>query len=242
MPPAEQERVLLRELESYQPELLERPRLVVGTKADMADARSGTASRSPRSPHQGVRELVGRMAALVARGAPGAADPRGNGHAASRAGGRARRADRRQRVPPRRAAGRAGRRAATTSPRTRRSLYIDHQMKRLGVPKLLARAGAQRRRHRARRRSSRSSTSRTSDVRVVAKIGTSSLTDELGVIDEDVIDSLCEQLVGAAQRRARGGARQLGRGVGGRRRARAARRGRRTRRRCRRSPRRVRAG
>jgi glutamate 5-kinase len=32
-------------------------------------------------------------------------------------------------------------------------------------------------------------------VRVVAKIGTSSLTDELGVIDEDVIDSICEQLV-----------------------------------------------
>ena len=33
------------------------------------------------------------------------------------------------------------------------------------------------------------------DLRVVAKIGTSSLTDELGVIDEDVIESLCEQLV-----------------------------------------------
>jgi glutamate 5-kinase len=32
-------------------------------------------------------------------------------------------------------------------------------------------------------------------VRVVAKIGTSSLTDELGVIDESVIDGLCEQLV-----------------------------------------------
>jgi glutamate 5-kinase len=32
-------------------------------------------------------------------------------------------------------------------------------------------------------------------VRVVAKIGTSSLTDELGVIDEEVIDALCEQSV-----------------------------------------------
>src|SRR5688500_13852953 len=32
-------------------------------------------------------------------------------------------------------------------------------------------------------------------MRVVAKIGTSSLTDELGVIDEDVIESLCDQLV-----------------------------------------------
>ena len=33
--PAEQERVLLRELGAYRPELLERPRLVVGTKADV---------------------------------------------------------------------------------------------------------------------------------------------------------------------------------------------------------------
>ena len=32
-------------------------------------------------------------------------------------------------------------------------------------------------------------------MRVVAKIGTSSLTDELGVIDEAVIESVCEQLV-----------------------------------------------
>jgi glutamate 5-kinase len=32
-------------------------------------------------------------------------------------------------------------------------------------------------------------------MRLVVKIGTSSLTDELGVIDESVIDALCEQLV-----------------------------------------------
>ncbi|MFN8020073.1 MAG: glutamate 5-kinase [Acidimicrobiales bacterium] len=32
-------------------------------------------------------------------------------------------------------------------------------------------------------------------MRIVAKIGTSSLTDELGVIDERVIESLCEQIV-----------------------------------------------
>ena len=34
-PPAEQERILLEELGAYRPELLERPRLVVGTKADI---------------------------------------------------------------------------------------------------------------------------------------------------------------------------------------------------------------
>ena len=32
-------------------------------------------------------------------------------------------------------------------------------------------------------------------MRIVVKIGTSSLTDELGIIDESVIESLCEQLV-----------------------------------------------
>ena len=37
--PAEQERVLLDELRRYRPELLDRPRLVVGSKADVATAR-----------------------------------------------------------------------------------------------------------------------------------------------------------------------------------------------------------
>src|SRR5258707_10349854 len=36
--PAEQERVLLDELGRYRPELLERPRLVVGSKGDVVDA------------------------------------------------------------------------------------------------------------------------------------------------------------------------------------------------------------
>jgi GTP-binding protein len=36
VPPAEQHRVLLNELEQYRPELLERPRLLVGSKADAA--------------------------------------------------------------------------------------------------------------------------------------------------------------------------------------------------------------
>ena len=31
-------------------------------------------------------------------------------------------------------------------------------------------------------------------MRVVAKIGTSSLTDGLGVIDESIIDAVCDQL------------------------------------------------
>ncbi len=42
--PEEQERVLLDELGRYRPELLERPRLVVGTKADVATSSLGGGS------------------------------------------------------------------------------------------------------------------------------------------------------------------------------------------------------
>ena len=35
-PPAEQERVLLAELEAYEPELLQRPRVIAGSRADLA--------------------------------------------------------------------------------------------------------------------------------------------------------------------------------------------------------------
>ncbi len=38
-PPAEQERVLLAELGAYQPELLDRPRIVAGSRLDLADRR-----------------------------------------------------------------------------------------------------------------------------------------------------------------------------------------------------------
>ena len=65
--PAEQERILLDELGRYRPELLDRPRIVVGSKADVADRRlpgtGRTASRpSPARappPHRPRGELVG---------------------------------------------------------------------------------------------------------------------------------------------------------------------------------------
>ena len=63
--PHEQERVLLRELEHYRPELLERPRLVVGTKSDSA-VYDWDGEQISAVTNQGVRELVGRMARLVA--------------------------------------------------------------------------------------------------------------------------------------------------------------------------------
>jgi GTP-binding protein len=69
-PPDEQERVLLQELEQYRPDLLERPRVVVGTKADVVQPDELAALAWDRPvisavTRQGVRELVGRLASLV---------------------------------------------------------------------------------------------------------------------------------------------------------------------------------
>ncbi len=76
--PAEQERVLLAELGRYRPELLDRPRLVVGSKADVAlpdvefdGLRIASVNRL------GLDEFRGRLAELIeaARAAEGEAEP-----------------------------------------------------------------------------------------------------------------------------------------------------------------------
>jgi GTP-binding protein len=72
VPPEAQQRVLLHELERYQPDLVERPRLVVGSKADMAAPVDG--GYGPFRPDMvisavtglGVSQLVGRLAQMVA--------------------------------------------------------------------------------------------------------------------------------------------------------------------------------
>ncbi len=87
--PGEQERVLLAELGRYQPDLLDRPRLVVGSKADMVDPSELPPTTRPESfdrdqdqddvdeaifvpdlvissvTGQGIPALVGRLATLV---------------------------------------------------------------------------------------------------------------------------------------------------------------------------------
>jgi GTP-binding protein len=69
--PEEQERILLGELMRYRPELLERPRVVCGSKADVADAetiaeaqRLGMAAISAVTG-AGVREVLARVAGIV---------------------------------------------------------------------------------------------------------------------------------------------------------------------------------
>jgi GTP-binding protein len=64
--PDEQERVLLDELGRYQPALLERPRVVVGSKADMAGDVAWAGPRISGITGEGLPALLGRLAELVA--------------------------------------------------------------------------------------------------------------------------------------------------------------------------------
>jgi GTP-binding protein len=62
--PAEQERVLLDELGRYRPELLERPRLVVGSKADVALFPFEGLHISAVT-HEGIDEFLGTVGSMV---------------------------------------------------------------------------------------------------------------------------------------------------------------------------------
>jgi GTP-binding protein len=139
-PPEEQERILLEELGNYQPDLLERPRLTVGTKADMAvfpwDGESISAITQ-----QGVRALVGRLAALVAEAR--AAQPDEPGIVIIRPDVEGARVERLGDHEFRLVGRQVERVVALNDVTTPEAMsYIDHQLERLGVPKMLAKAGA----------------------------------------------------------------------------------------------------
>jgi len=65
IPAREQEAVLLAELGRYQPELLDRPRLVVGNKADVATDDSFDGLRVSAVTRAGLDEMLGRLGTLV---------------------------------------------------------------------------------------------------------------------------------------------------------------------------------
>jgi len=148
---AEQERILLAELGRYRPELLERPRLVVGTKADI------TVSTDPAElgfipdgesrfvisavTGDGVAPLVGAMARLVYEAR--ASSPYHDGLVLLRpqpAGANVERVGEHEF----RVTGRDVERVVALNDVTNddAAAYIDYRLERLGVPKLLARAGA----------------------------------------------------------------------------------------------------
>jgi len=74
VPPAEQQRILLHELGRYRPELLDRPRVVVGSKTDAVGQPGGpepvsgdgtTDMQISAVTGQGIDALLGRLAGLV---------------------------------------------------------------------------------------------------------------------------------------------------------------------------------
>jgi GTP-binding protein len=81
--PEDQERTLLEELGRYRPELLERPRLVVGSRADLADQASADERSAWVAEHlvisgvtgEGLAALVGRLATIVAEARATQAEP-----------------------------------------------------------------------------------------------------------------------------------------------------------------------
>ena len=144
--------ILLRELESYDPTLLERPRVIVGTKTDSATPEmladwehtvSGPLDGMVISAvtNQGVRELVGRLSSLVheARQEEPVTDgrvilkPDSDGAWVERIDEGAYRVHGRK-------AERAVHLNDVTSPEA--LTYIEERLKKLGVPRLLSRAGA----------------------------------------------------------------------------------------------------
>ena len=139
-PPEEQVRVLLHELGEYQPELLERPRVVVGTKSDSAifDWDGDMVSSITQ---QGVRELVQQLSALVFTARQ--EQPANDGIVIIRPeaeGGRVEKlADHEFRLVGRQ----LERVVALNDVTTPEALnYIDYALKRLNVHKMLAKAGA----------------------------------------------------------------------------------------------------
>jgi GTP-binding protein len=159
--PADQLAVLLDELRRYQPDLLDRPRVVVGSKADMvglgasADtagpgATADGAAPGPFSPDlvisavtgTGIRELVGRLSQLVAEARVQAPEedstivihrPLPEGFAVERLG-----------PGEFRVVGRVAERVVALNDLTTDEAadYVQGRLRRIGVDRALARAGA----------------------------------------------------------------------------------------------------
>ncbi len=137
--PDEQESVLLDELRRYQPQLLDRPRVVVGTKADVAtESFAGlTISAVTRA---GIDELLGEIAKLVeeARASEGESEayvvlrPEEQGFNVVREGEHAWRVT-----------GRPAERAVALADLTNHEAmaYVQQRLRRMGVERALARAG-----------------------------------------------------------------------------------------------------
>jgi GTP-binding protein len=142
-PPAEQERILLDELEQYRPELVTRPRVVVGSRSDLAEGVPEAWDQPTVSAvtGEGVPQVVGAMAEAVraARSAEPEPEPFVI-HRPTPVGLAIDRADDGSYV----VRGRAAERAVALSDLTNLEAlsYVQERLKKLGVDKALAKAGA----------------------------------------------------------------------------------------------------
>ena len=145
--PADQEAVLLRELGNYQPDLLARPRLVVGTKADAVQLEElellgydGDVISAVTG--QGVGDLVGKMASLVHEARQAVPEEEGVIVIRPEArGATVERNDAGEFVLVGRDVERVVALNDVTTPEA--LAYIDYRLDRLGVHRMLARAGAE---------------------------------------------------------------------------------------------------
>jgi GTP-binding protein len=142
--PQEQLEVLLGELGAYQPELLDRPRVVVGSRADIAAPETLAAFEGLRVSSvtgDGIAQLLGALATAV-RAARAAAST-GEGFAIHRPAGEGVRVERRH-DGSFDVLGRPALRAVALSDLTNLEAldYARHRLKDLGVDRALTRAGA----------------------------------------------------------------------------------------------------
>ena len=142
VPPDEQERVLLDELGRYRPELLERPRLVVGTKADAApEGLAWEGLRISAVTGAGVPDLLHRVGALVSEARASQPSPEIYVvHRPEPEGVHIERDDDGAYV----VVGKVAERAVAVNDLTNLDAlaYVQNRLKRLGVDRALARAGA----------------------------------------------------------------------------------------------------
>lgn len=163
--PRAQEAVLLRELGEYRPELLERPRLSIGSRADLAELiahnpsdtanNNDTDDSDSEAPFEGlvvssitgagIPQLLGEMRKLVEQSRTETDESTGDGsfiiHRPAGEGIEVVRSDDGGYV----VLGRKALRAVNLSDLTNPDAldYAQHQLKRIGVNKALARAGAE---------------------------------------------------------------------------------------------------
>jgi GTPase len=141
--PAEQERVLLEELGRYEPDLLQRPRLVIGTKADVTPPDvEFDGMRISAVTHEGLGPFLGAVSQLVEEARERESEPESFVvHRPAEEGFSVRRDD----DGAWRVSGRVAERVVAMADLTNEEAlaYVQQRFRRLGVDRALARAGAQ---------------------------------------------------------------------------------------------------